>query len=945
MAEASDVTGDVNSEKSPAELIKHPLMSESTEESQPLTSDDISLIETDNIAPLEDDNKEKDAEEEECKPRADSFIGESTLFDNIFYLGRAVIGSAVSNVEANAIIGELSAYQPDTRITLSIANNPGGNVEILDAETKLVLYTDPVRSVLYCTKSGALPHCFAFTSGNKERGIYYCHAFQCKDVTICMKILHTMGTTFNRGIKEKQVEDASLIFQFEVTMEVLESNDKTLAPVPQDKDCFKLRKDRTHHIHLTILQLPPSTMIVERCCGLFLAPSHDPSPNQLLLLDMPVEMETGTTATGPLYIVKGVWDPVSQPCSWLNNITAKGEYQDVTVAIDLVASGVQDPIRFTRKTRIKVFDAGERFYLYSRYLCQQTYTVELGQNAEDPHRRFALTKVTELEMEASPSKLKTLFSGLHFGADEEYSDSTNDSEDEEPLISGTAQEEEINERAMKSWRDLLDSWTDSTTRPPGLVKLARKGIPNTLRGEVWMKLAGLTKDQIEDKYTHVYNESMLKECRHEQVILWDLNRTFPGNDFFKEGNDGQRRLYHVCKSYAGQDPEVGYCQGLSFVVAVLLLHLEETEAFALFSVIMSEYQFRDLFKKGFQMLQLKFYILEKMIEELIPELREHFIDYDINTQMYASQWFLTLFSAKFPLMLVYRIVDMFLTEGPDTLFKIGIALLKMSRTDLLSQDFEGMLKYFRVSLPRRYMEQKQGTKLLSTAHGVKVNPAKLAIWEAEFHQIQDEKRSLEDPIRQVEHQLKQAVEANHRLEQENDMLVQRLMMNQVNMRHQMDELEKRNLELKRDLSRMNKLYEETSEENKLLGGEIVKTKNLYHSALVEGDEERTRHHCTIKEYTIMCKDIESRHDKEKAELNQEVIEIKAQLGGEEVSDEKLSSEQRLRELEMELARTKLCLVEANCKAQEYEHRNTNLHDKLKVSESSLMNQFKAKLNR
>ena len=41
-----------------------------------------------------------------------------------------------------------------------------------------------------------------------------------------------------------------------------------------------------------------------------------------------------------------------------------------------------------------------------------------------------------------------------------------------------------------------------------------------------------------------------------------------------------------------------------------------------------------------------------MIEELIPELREHFIDYDINTQMYASQWFLTLFSAKFPLMLV-----------------------------------------------------------------------------------------------------------------------------------------------------------------------------------------------------------------------------------------------------------------------------------------------------
>ena len=59
--------------------------------------------------------------------------------------------------------------------------------------------------------------------------------------------------------------------------------------------------------------------------------------------------------------------------------------------------------------------------------------------------------------------------------------------------------------------------------------------------------------------------------------------------------------------------------------------------------------------------------------------------------MYASQWFLTLFSAKFPLGLVYRIVDMFLTEGPDTLFKIAMSLLKLSKKELLSHDFEGKM--------------------------------------------------------------------------------------------------------------------------------------------------------------------------------------------------------------------------------------------------------------
>ena len=39
--------------------------------------------------------------------------------------------------------------------------------------------------------------------------------------------------------------------------------------------------------------------------------------------------------------------------------------------------------------------------------------------------------------------------------------------------------------------------------------------------------------------------------------------------------------------------------------------------------------------------------------------------------------------------LVYRIVDMFLTEGPDTLYKVAVSLLKLSRNDLISQDFEG----------------------------------------------------------------------------------------------------------------------------------------------------------------------------------------------------------------------------------------------------------------
>ena len=44
-----------------------------------------------------------------------------------------------------------------------------------------------------------------------------------------------------------------------------------------------------------------------------------------------------------------------------------------------------------------------------------------------------------------------------------------------------------------------------------------QGIPNSLRATVWMRLGGLTEADIEENYKHLYDESRLHECPHEQV--------------------------------------------------------------------------------------------------------------------------------------------------------------------------------------------------------------------------------------------------------------------------------------------------------------------------------------------------------------------------------------------------------------------------------------------
>lgn len=53
-------------------------------------------------------------------------------------------------------------------------------------------------------------------------------------------------------------------------------------------------------------------------------------------------------------------------------------------------------------------------------------------------------------------------------------------------------------------------------------------------------------------------------------------------------------------------------------------------------------------------------------------------------------------------------------------FKIALGLLLCCRKELLTLDFEGILKYFRVQLPKKYRNDDQTKLLIETAIQTKV---------------------------------------------------------------------------------------------------------------------------------------------------------------------------------------------------------------------------------
>jgi hypothetical protein len=130
---------------------------------------------------------------------------------------------------------------------------------------------------------------------------------------------------------------------------------------------------------------------------------------------------------------------------------------------------------------------------------------------------------------------------------------------------------------LEFWAALVKDYTQTAARLPTLLcNKIRKGIPPPLRGVVWQSMSGARDAQLDDQFERLTGES----SPHEPVIVKDLSRTFPGVDMFHDADgDGQRMLGRVLKCYSIFDPDIGYCQGLAFLVGPLLMHMPDKAAF------------------------------------------------------------------------------------------------------------------------------------------------------------------------------------------------------------------------------------------------------------------------------------------------------------------------------------------------------------------------------
>ncbi|XP_035523229.1 rab GTPase-activating protein 1 isoform X1 [Morone saxatilis] len=891
---------------------------------------------------------------------------DSVVFSQLTYLGCASVNAPRSEVEALRMMSILRGQcQVPLDVTLSVPGVSEGTVRLLDPNASTEIANYPIYKILFCVRGhDGTPEsdCFAFTESHYNAEIFRIHVFRCQIQEAVSRILYSFATAFRRSAKKAVLSSQqaapltpdSDLFTFTVSLEIREDDGKgTFSAVAKDKDkqSFKLRAGMDKKIVIYVQQTSNKELAIERCFGLLLSPGKNVKNSDMHLLDLE---SMGKSSDGKSYIITGSWNPNTPQFQAVNEETPKDKFMYMTTAVDLVITEVEEPVRFLLETRVRVCSPNDRlFWPFSKRNYTETFYLKLRQMERKERKSPAsdtLYEVLSLESETEREKRKTTASPgiLPTGAGTLVPSPPEDDEEEdndEPLLSGSGDvSKECAEKILETWGDLLSKWhLNLSVRPRQLPALVRSGIPEALRGEVWQLLAGCHNN---DHQVEEYRTLITKESPQDSAITRDINRTFPAHDYFKDtGGDGQDSLYKICKAYSVYDEEIGYCQGQSFLAAVLLLHMPEEQAFSVLVKIMFDYGLRDLFKQNFEDLHCKFFQLERLMQEYLPDLYNHFLNVGLEAHMYASQWFLTLFTAKFPLYMVFHIIDLLLCEGISVIFNVALALLKTSKDDLIQTDFEGALKFFRVPVPKRYRSEENAKKLMELACSMKISQKKLKKFEKEYHTIREQQEQQEAPIERYERENRRLQEANMRLEQENDDLAHELVSSKIALRKDLDNAEEKADALNKELLLTKQKLVDSEDEKRRLEEESAQLKEMCRRELDKSESEIKKNGSIIGEYKQICSQLSERLEKQQTANRGELEKIRSKVEGcekcsslfnkegrvraavttapaggtEETDEEKEGLKNQLREMELELAQTKLQLVEAECKIQDLEH--------------------------
>uniref|UniRef100_A0A8C4WUC8 Rab-GAP TBC domain-containing protein n=1 Tax=Eptatretus burgeri TaxID=7764 RepID=A0A8C4WUC8_EPTBU len=220
---------------------------------------------------------------------------------------------------------------------------------------------------------------------------------------------------------------------------------------------------------------------------------------------------------------------------------------------------------------------------------------------------------------------------------------------------------------------------------PSHTKDFKNGIPLLFRGKVWASLLDVEKQRKTHNNTYQVVQGRSHSTELNQIDL-DVNRTFRNHIMFRQRySSKQQELLHVLLAYSMHNPDVGYCQGMNQIAGLLLMFLEEEDAFwALDRLMEGKHLMHGFFIPGFPKLMRFQDHHDHILQKLLPKLKKHMDAQGMSSTLYTTKWFLQCFMDRTPFSLTLRLWDVYILEGTKVLADIAYTIMKLNKSKKIS---------------------------------------------------------------------------------------------------------------------------------------------------------------------------------------------------------------------------------------------------------------------
>ncbi|NWR70360.1 US6NL protein, partial [Centropus unirufus] len=259
------------------------------------------------------------------------------------------------------------------------------------------------------------------------------------------------------------------------------------------------------------------------------------------------------------------------------------------------------------------------------------------------------------------------------------------------LLSPLNQQKQQEIERVDKWLKMLKKW--SKYRNTDKVRRSSK----STRPEGWepVQLFSESGFQKVDREMQMKEQAKSFSSEIKQIDL-DVNRTFRNHIMFRDRYGvKQQALFHVLSAYSVYNTEVSYCQGMSQIAAILLMYLNEEDAFwALAQLLTNQrHAMHGFFIPGFPKLQRFQAHHEQILSKMFPKLKKHMDKEQMTAGIYTTKWFLQCFIDRTPFTLTLRLWDIYILEGERVLTAMAYTILKLHKKRLLKMTLEDLREF------------------------------------------------------------------------------------------------------------------------------------------------------------------------------------------------------------------------------------------------------------